>query len=40
MCCVEAFFVVVLALVMLGVAAVSWAAIRQLLTLTDHPGDD
>jgi hypothetical protein len=38
---VEPFFVVILAVVMVAVAAWSWTAIRQLLTLTDaEPGDD
>jgi len=37
---VEAFFVVVLAAVMLAVAVWSWLAIRQLLTLTADSGED
>ena len=37
---VEAFFVVVLAAVVLAVAAWSWGAVRHLLTLTAEPGDD
>lgn len=40
MCRVEAFFVVILAAVMLAVAGWAWFAIRQLLTLTADPGDD
>jgi hypothetical protein len=38
---VEAFFVVVMAAVMLGVAVWSFSAIRRLLTFTaPEPGDD
>jgi len=37
---VEAFFVVVLAAVVLAVAGWSWYAIRHLLSLTAEPGDD
>lgn len=36
----EAFFVVVLAAVVLGVAGWAWYAVRHLLTLTAEPGDD
>jgi hypothetical protein len=37
---VEAFFVVVLAAVMLAVAGWSWNAVRQLLSLNAEPGDE
>ena len=37
---VEAFFVVVLAAVVLAVAVWSVAAVRRLLALTAEPGDD